>query len=274
MKNVFLFFLISFGGALIIWKVIKEDTSRTASSEKILIQCHSSEDILEFMERNSFWASQKDSVPKVELVLLEEKNSYSWDSQIRYAIKVSDENDGDSRYGEINGNAVLLEIEYLPMADEETFKTRKEEIFKTREKVSEKEHEGLNLMKSSSCFACHADKTQLTGPSFSKITKKYEKTSANIKSLAGKITKGSSGVWGSSIMPANPDFTEKEAEGIADYILTQGGKKNNWILPGLEGVFQIIKKPNNSAKGIYILTARYKSKSEVIGWDSVILDIE
>jgi cytochrome c551/c552 len=265
MKNVFLFFLISFGGAIIIWKVIKEDTSRTASSEKILIQSHSSEDILEFM-RNSFWASQKDSVPKVELVLLGEKNPYSWDSQIRYAIKVSDENDGDSRYGEINGNAVLLEIEYLPMADEE--------IFKTRKKVSEKEHEGLTLMKSSSCFACHADKTQLTGPSFSKITKKYEKTSANIKSLAGKITKGSSGVWGSSIMPANPDFTEKEAEGIADYILTQGGKKNNWILPGLEGVFQIIKKPNNSAKGVYILTASYKSKSGVIGWDSVILDIE
>lgn len=213
-------------------------------------------------------ARQADSVPEVELNLSEDRDFFSWDSRVRYSISISDKKDGQSRYGEINGNEVLLEVEYLPVTNKEVIK-EKMELPET-----EPEHRGLTLMKRSTCFNCHADKSKLAGPSFAEISKKYKKTFSNIKSLAGSITDGSSEVWGSSTMPAYPDFSVMETEQIADYILRQGGMKNKWILPGLDGTFYIIKNPDSSANGVYVLTASYTSSLDVIGRYSMILPIK
>ena len=267
MKYIFLFFLISFSGAFIISNGLVLDTFRIRSSKKALNYSDSSEDIINFMERNALWkVAQNDSVPKVELLLREENKPYTWGSQIRYTIKVSDVKDGDSKYGEINGNEVLLKIEYFPIADEGAIKEKK--------KLSEKEHKGLTLMKRSTCFGCHADRTRLAGPSFSELAELYEKTSGNIKSLAGNISGGSSGIWGNSIMPAHPHLSEEESEYMADYILTQGAKKNSSILLGLEGTFRIREKPNDSEKGLYVVTASYVSNLNVRGNDSTVIRIE
>jgi len=212
--------------------------------------------------------AQDDSVPEVKILLSEDREFFAWDSQIRYSINVSDIEDGHSKYGEINGNAVLLEIEFLPITNEEEIKE------KIKISVKEPEHKGLAFMKRSTCFGCHADKTRLAGPSFLEMAERYERTFSNIKSLAANILEGSSGIWGSSPMPAHPDLTVKETEQMADYILKQGRRKDKWILPGLEGIFRIIKKPNNSVNGLYILTASYTSKSQVKGQDSIILKIK
>lgn len=212
--------------------------------------------------------AQADSIPEVELILAENPDFFSWGSQVRYTIHVSDKKDGQSKYGEINANEVILEIEYLPATDYENVKE------KIKSAEIQPEPEGLSLIKKSTCFGCHADKTRLSGPSFLEIAQKYENTSSNIKSLAGSISGGSSGIWGNAVMPAHPDFTEKEAQQIAAYILEQGARKNNWILPGLEGAFQIIKKPQDSEKGIYSLTASYTSQSQVKGQTSIILHIK
>ncbi len=267
MKNIFLFFLVSFCCGIIICNGSLKEVFKTGSSAETIIQSNSSDYILKFMKGNVFSkVVQNDSMPKVELKLPEEKKSFQWDAQVRYAIKVSHPEDGNSKYDEINNNAVILEIDYFPIADKEEVKEKK--------KFVEKDHRGLALMRRSTCFGCHADKTLLAGPSFSEMAGRYEKTSKNIKSLAGRISLGSSGVWGSSVMPANPDFTDKESEDIADFILTQGKKQSSWVLPGLEGAFRIIEKPSHSAKGIYLLTASYVSKSRIKGWDSVIIKIE
>lgn len=211
---------------------------------------------------------QDDSIPEVELVLAENPAFFSWGSQVRYTINVSDKKDGQSKYGEINANEVTLKIAYLPVTDNEQ---AKEKIMPTEKQP---EPEGLLLMKRSTCFGCHADKTRLSGPSFLEIAQKYENISGNIESLASSISGGSSGNWGNAVMPAHPDFTAKESQQIAAYILEQGARKNNWILPGLEGAFQIIKKPADSENGMYVLTATYTSQSEVTGQTSLILHIK
>lgn len=206
-------------------------------------------------------------LPKVKLHVAENpKDHYTWDSYVRYSIEVSDINDGDSKYGEINSSEVILQIEFIPSTD-------KEEINK---RLSEKKqtHKGLSLLKKSTCFNCHADKTALTGPSFSRIADRYQKESSTKKALVHSILKGSKGKWGEMEMPSNPDLTVKEIEQITDYILIQGKKKNNWVMPGLEGAFQIINKPNNSENGVYILKAGYTSTSFMTVQDSKILRIE
>lgn len=210
---------------------------------------------------------QQNSSPSVKILLPEDKETFTWESQIRYAIEVSDAADGESRYGEINANEVLLEIAYMPVSNAELVKEQVEEA-KIRE-----EHQGLTLMKKSTCFGCHADKNRTAGPSFSEIAEKYEQNSNTIKTLGNNIVQGSSGIWGSLEMPAHPDFTLEEAMQIADYILEQGGKKHHWVYPGLEGTIRIINKPENDSQGVYILTASYTSQSQVRGQHTIVLEI-
>ncbi len=221
----------------------------------------------------SYDKTQEIRPPKVK-ILLSQKNEelYTWHEYVRYSIDVLDTIDGDSKYSEINVTEVVLEIEFLPITEG---KELNEEEIKDKIKITEKEpeHIGLSLMKYSTCFSCHADKTKHTGPSFSEIAERYENTPSNVESLAGSILEGSKGVWGSEWMSSNPDLTILETERIATFILNQGAKKNNWILPGLEGTFRIIQKPENEVKGLYVLTASYTSASKMRGQHSVILNI-
>ena len=96
------------------------------------------------------------------------------------------------------------------------------------------------MMMESTCFACHADKEIMTGPSFSEIAERYEKTQNNIALLANHILEGSMGQWDNVEMPSHPNLTVEETEKIAAFILSQGSKKNHRILAGLEGMFQTI----------------------------------
>lgn len=266
MKYPSLFFTIAVGSALITFNLPFKDKAKSPFEKDLVLRLLSIDPLKFIGNKNISNPSQKDSVPQIELVVHDDKGTYSWGTQIRYTIKVSDKIDGDSKYGEINSNAVLLEIEYYPVTTEKQTRNNTD--------ISEEasQQNGIILMQRSTCFRCHADKARLAGPSFSEIAKKYNKS--DIKALAQSISEGSSGVWGSSVMPANKNLTDKESEQMAAYILEQGEKRNKWILIGLEGTFRIMKKPENSAKGIYVLTASYTSTSQMRGEESIILRIE
>lgn len=255
-----------------IWNIQVEDTFIQPGSKSHYLRgnAHTSDAFRPLWTSNSSSNKiQEKTLPNVKLSLSPDSEEYyHWDTDVRYSIEVSDMEDGESKYGEININEVLLEIEFLPKTDREEGK----EIIKISGK--EPDDRGLSLLKKSTCFNCHADKTALAGPSFSKIAERYENTAGTIKSLSHRIINGSIGEWGSMEMPLNPDLTSEETEQMASYILLQGGKKNNWVLPGLEGTFRIIKKPGNVTKGIYMLTASYTSTSLIKGQHTMILHIK
>ena len=211
---------------------------------------------------------QDKSVPQVKIVMPENSERLTWDTQVRYSISVSDVKDGESKYGEINASEVLLAVEYLPIKKEDYVNQQ------IKKPQTTAEHKGLTLMKRSTCFGCHADKSRLAGPAFSEIAGKYEKKASVIKNIASHIIAGSSGVWGSLEMPSHPDFTPEQAEQIVNYILEQGGNKYRWINPGLEGAFRTIAKPEKDSEGVYLLTASYTSQSQVTGQHSVIIQIK
>jgi len=211
--------------------------------------------------------AQENSPPQVKILMPEADQVYTWGTQVRYTINVSDVKDGESKYGEINANEVLLEITYLPVTKGGVMTEQIKKVQATQEP------RGLALIKKSTCFGCHADKTRVAGPSFLEIAGKYEPRPEMIKTLGTHIVKGSSGIWGSMEMPAHPDFTQEEAKQIADYILRQGANKYHWVYPGLEGAFRVIEKPENDSEGIYILTASYTNKTNVLGKHSVVLKI-
>ena len=208
------------------------------------------------------------SEPQVEILTPHENERFGWGAQVRYAIAVADAVDGSSKYGEIAANECLLEIEYLPgnMATD-----AKGIIGKA---ASTPEPTGLSLIKTSTCFGCHADKVTLAGPSFAEIAHRYGNQTGSSRLLGKRIIEGSSGIWGTSEMPAHPEIALEAAERIAAYILEQGAKKYSWIYPGFEGTFRIIDKPAAASKGVYRLTASYTSKAQRRGQHSVVLEVE
>lgn len=217
---------------------------------------------------------QDQTPPEVTIEQPDESRSFPWGSRVRYEITVSDEQDGDSRYGEINSNEVVLEITYVP--------GEKSQLEKKRAGISGlEEHEGLSIIRKSACFNCHADKISLTGPSFSEIADRYNPDPVILERLGKRIINGSAGQWGSFGMPPNEELSREEGMLIADYILKQGSRGDRWIYPGLEGVFQIIDKPDHDERGIYVLTASYinhgtegEPGTGLRGEDSIVLEIE
>ncbi len=77
-----------------------------------------------------------------------------------------------------------------------------------------------DLAKSKNCMACHAPTNKLVGPSFKDIAAKYAGQKDAEGKLAGKVIKGSSGVWGAVPMPANAQVNDDEARTLVKWILT------------------------------------------------------
>ncbi|MFN7064556.1 MAG: c-type cytochrome [Aquificaceae bacterium] len=75
------------------------------------------------------------------------------------------------------------------------------------------------LAKQKGCMACHDMKAKKVGPSYTDIAKKYAGRADAVDYLAGKIKKGSSGVWGAVPMPPQ-NVTDAEAKQLAEWIMS------------------------------------------------------
>ncbi len=69
------------------------------------------------------------------------------------------------------------------------------------------------------CLACHAIKEKVLGPALKDVAAKYAGQADAAAMLAGKIQKGSTGVWGDVPMPPN-DVTPAEAQTLAAWVLS------------------------------------------------------
>ncbi len=76
------------------------------------------------------------------------------------------------------------------------------------------------LATSKNCMACHAVDKKLVGPAFKEVAAKYAGKAGAADTLAGKIIKGGSGVWGPVPMPANAQVNDADAKKLAAWVLT------------------------------------------------------
>lgn len=75
------------------------------------------------------------------------------------------------------------------------------------------------LAKKSGCKGCHAIDKKILGPSWQEVANKYKGDAGAVAMLSGKISKGSSGVWGAVPMPAQAKLSEAEATELATFIM-------------------------------------------------------
>ena len=190
---------------------------------------------------------QENNSPTVKLIVsnLNSKGG----KEVKYVIEVADREDGDSRYDEISGNEVFLHVEYFPDSSEAAQVVKNQDI--------QKLPKALSLIRTSTCFSCHALSDKLIGPSFDQLSKKYRATEGIVKNLVEKIAKGTSGAWGNIPMPSNTDLKNEELEIIVKWILNETNNPNNFYKVGLKGNFYL--SPNKNA-GTYVLTASYEDR--------------
>lgn len=74
------------------------------------------------------------------------------------------------------------------------------------------------LLSQNGCMACHGMDKKVIGPGFKEIAAKYQAQADAKAHLAGKIAKGSSGVWGAMPMPPQPQLSNSNLEAIAAWI--------------------------------------------------------
>jgi cytochrome c len=189
-------------------------------------------------------AQQENNPPVVKILDPINKNSYDLNAQVRYRIKVSDKEDGESEYDEIAAHEVFLEVRYLPDVSKASM-------------LSKVDPKGLEAMKKSNCFTCHAFNGKLIAPSFFEIGKRYPQNASNIERLAKRVLEGSTGVWGSASMPMHPELSAQEAHDIASWILENAQNPNLNYYTGTEGSIKLKSPDGAEKKGAFMLSATY-----------------
>jgi cytochrome c len=202
------------------------------------------------LDKLSHPAREANTPPSVRIIAPPDNGLFDWDTQVRYTIRVSDQEDGESEYQEIAPNEVMLEVVYLPNA------ARAGEYVR-REQFAALDAPGLALIRRSDCFGCHAVQDKLTGPPFAEIAKRYPHNPATITLLAERIVQGNAGVWGEAAMPPHPDFTRAQAEQIVSWILENTKDPDRCYYPGTEGAFRTRSRPAGGTPGAYVVTASY-----------------
>lgn len=196
--------------------------------------------------------STENSAPKVTIITPLAKSSVKWNTLVKYAISVNDEEDGNSEFNEIPSQEVILKVTYLP----DSLKLIK---YLADRPNTTSEPAGLSLIRTSDCFNCHASKSKLMGPSFEMIAKRYPFSQKSIKILTDKVINGSKGVWGNNQMPAHPDLKATQLNQVIRWILTENSDPDVIYFAGTEGAFRTRERPlKNAGKGIYVLTASYR----------------
>lgn len=81
--------------------------------------------------------------------------------------------------------------------------------------------DAAKLAQTKACLACHAVDKKVVGPSYKEVAAKYRKDKTAEARLIKKVREGGVGAWGQVPMPPNTTVSEKEAQILVKWILSQ-----------------------------------------------------
>ena len=192
----------------------------------------------------SVFLFQENNPPVVKVTVPE---SVAVNTPVRYSISVSDKEDGDTKYDEINPTEILLTVQ------------------NGGDKSSVNVND-LHAMMASNCMNCHAFNSKLIGPSYMDISKKY--SPEHVPLLVKRVKDGSKGVWSDIVMPTHPELSDEEINKMVKWILNFKNEKNTTYHLGKEGSIQM------KSAGPVMLTASYLDHQKKMGSDKMVLQVK
>jgi cytochrome c len=189
---------------------------------------------------------QENHPPVVKIISPKNNSLFDYNTQLTYSITVSDKEDGESKFDEINTKEVLLEVRYIDDHSKQQVPNK-----------MQNDPPALVSIRTSNCFNCHSFNSKSSGPSFYDISKRYKATSQNIMQLVKHTREGSTGIWGKERMPTHLELSNDQTKKIIEWILKNSTAPNTNYYIGTEGSFRINPVSGLKRKATYMLTASY-----------------
>jgi cytochrome c len=188
--------------------------------------------------------------PAVKIVSPKANDAYKENSRVSYEIDVSDREDGESKFQEINPTEVLLIVRHFSSTGAADA---------AMSGAITDDPPALGTIRTSNCLSCHAFDARLIGPSFADIRKRYPYSQANVDTLSRHILEGTSGAWGLIRMPSHPELTREQAAACVTWILKTAADPQTNYYTGTEGSFRVAvpQESQPKDKGMLVLIASY-----------------
>jgi cytochrome c len=77
----------------------------------------------------------------------------------------------------------------------------------------------LSIVQKNNCLSCHAVDSQVVGPAYREIAKKYHGDTTAPDKLFAKVRNGGAFVWGEVPMPPNPNISDADLHTVIAWIL-------------------------------------------------------
>ncbi len=78
----------------------------------------------------------------------------------------------------------------------------------------------LSIVQKNNCLSCHAVDSQVVGPAYREIAKKYHGDASAPDKLFTKVRNGGAFVWGEVPMPPNPNISDADLHTVIAWILS------------------------------------------------------
>lgn len=190
--------------------------------------------------------------PEVGLAYNGNRTFFFDNNQIAYSVQVRDHEDGTLASGKIPREAVAVSIDYVSEGFDFT------PVLTQHAALDSSTHYVIAqaLIHNSDCKTCHTREIKTVGPAFRQIADKYSAVPEAIDTLAKRVIRGSSGIWGTdNNMPAHPSITENDARIIVNYVLSTN-KNIAKTLP-VKGTYVTRVPDDDNGKGTYIIRVAY-----------------
>lgn len=187
--------------------------------------------------------------PEITINIKGNKTFYFPNKQVAYEVEVSDENDPNAA---TDLSSLVVSADYIEGLDQA--EASMGHLIMTDAMI------GKALVESLTCKSCHNVDDVSVGPAYVAVAEKYQGNPQAERHLINKIIKGGSGVWGETVMPANPDMKEADAAKIVTWVLSlSGDQQSSQSLPATGTLDPTVGKPL-SANGVFVLSASYTDK--------------
>ncbi|HEX2779631.1 MAG TPA: c-type cytochrome, partial [Gemmatimonadaceae bacterium] len=179
---------------------------------------------------------------------------------VRYAVRVTDREDGSLQSGRIPASRVVVSANYLkdgaaPPAAESGAPAGE---MPGAQPVSHAA--GRKMIEGSDCLSCHQWNRKSIGPTYASVAQKYHGDSTATARLVRKVRGGGSGVWGKVMMPAHPQLTEEQASEMVAYILSLADTKKTVPSLPTRGSYTPSTASGSAPKEVLVLRAAYTDR--------------
>jgi cytochrome c len=167
---------------------------------------------------------------------------------VRYAVRVTDREDGSLRSGSIPASRVNVTAQYLKEGSPSSGAMT---VFER----------GRRLIEGSDCLSCHQLNRKSIGPAYADVARRYRDSTARVTGrLVRKIREGGSGVWGNVAMPAHPALTDEQASAMLAYIMSLADRPTSGASLPVRGSYVPPAGSGDAPKGAVVLRAAYTDR--------------